>query len=399
MVRLPPRLRPLFPYLKPAYTTATRLVAPASGWLSRRRGGALPTGVVATLEQAATSSGGRCVVARPSEPLSRGTHLGWPKDLPPLEPARDDLVGRVAVAELPNARVLGRHKAVITGAGDLVQEVSAYFGTTRWREHPLFLNPFPGRPVDVDGRLGVLASRGDGNYYHFLIDVLPRLGVLEQAAGIAPPDRWYVPARTRFQRELLDLVGISAELRIDADEVAHVRARCLVVPGLPATTEKNPPWVVEFLRARLLPATAGSGGRRHIYVTRGTSANNRAIVNEADLVALLTARGFTVVDPGAMSVTDQIETFARASLIVSGHGAALANLVFASPGSAVIEIFPPGAVLPDYWRLASGVPGLTYRYLSAWPDSPVRHGRASAIVTDIVVDLGALSSLLDALGD
>ncbi|MDT4945089.1 MAG: hypothetical protein QOH14_1822, partial [Pseudonocardiales bacterium] len=59
MVRLPPRVRPYFPYLKRAYTTATRLAAPATQRLSRLRGGYLPTGVVATLEGAALSTGGR----------------------------------------------------------------------------------------------------------------------------------------------------------------------------------------------------------------------------------------------------------------------------------------------------------------------------------------------------
>jgi capsular polysaccharide biosynthesis protein len=96
-----------------------------------------------------------------------------------------------------------------------------------------------------------------------------------------------------------------------------------------------------------------------------------------------------------MSVAEQIRTFAGASVIVSPHGAALANLVFASPGCTVIELFPPGCVLPDYWRLASSVPGVTYRYLSAWPDSSTAQNRPMAIVSDIAVDLTALGTMLD----
>jgi hypothetical protein len=397
MVRLPPPLRPLFPYLKPAYVRATRLAAPVALLLSRLRGRQLPTGVAATMEDAAASSGGRCVVARAEEFVSRPPHFGRPADLAPLEPAGDETVPRVAVAELPNGRVLGPHRAVITGRGDLVQELSVYFGTSRPREHPLFLNPFPGPPAEVPGRLGVLASRGDSNYYHFLCDVLPRIGVLAQAPEVAPPERWYVPAGTRFQRELLDLIGIPAAARVDATAIPHVRAQCLVVPGLPATTERNPPWVVQFLRERLLADIEVDGPRQSIYVTRGAAANNRAIVNEAAVVELLTGRGFRVVDPGALAVRDQIGTFARASVIVSAHGAALANLAFASPGAAVVEIFPAGGVLPDFWKLATGVPGLTYRYLSAWPSSKRRRDRATTIVTDIEVDLAALTALLDEL--
>ena len=81
-------------------------------------------------------------------------------------------------------------------------------------------------------------------------------------------------------------------------------------------------------------------------------------------------------------------------MIVSAHGAALANLVFAAGGTSVIEIFPAGCVLPDYWRMAAGIPGMQYRFLSDWPTSE-RLNRQTAIVTDIVVDIAALESLLD----
>jgi capsular polysaccharide biosynthesis protein len=397
VVRLPPRLRPLFPYLKPAYVRGTRMVAPGMQWVSRVRDGFLPTGAVQTLEDAAVTSGGRCTVARPAEILDRPGIEGLPPGLPLTDPTDGEHVDRLAVAELPGGRVLGPHRAVITGRGDLVHEVSRYFGTTRPREHPLFLNPLVPAPLEVDGRLGVLASRGDGNYYHFLFDVLSRIGALEQCRDVAPPDRWYVPATTRFQRELLAMMGVDDAHVIDADRHPHVRAQCLVVPGPPAMNEKNPPWVVEFLRRRLLPQVEVGAANRRIYVTRGAALNNRAVLDEQAVIDFLATRGFEAVDPGAMPVAEQIRTFAEASLIVAPHGAALANLLFASSGAGLIEMFPAGCLLPDFWRMACGVPGLRYRYLSA-PGGPARPTRASAIVTDIAVDLAALGRLVDELG-
>jgi capsular polysaccharide biosynthesis protein len=380
-----------------------RAVAPATIRMSRLAGGMVPAGIAQTLEEAAATSGGRCVTAREPETISRPDFVGWPKDLPPLEAATDTDIPRVAVAELPNGRVLGRSRAVITGRGDLVWELSHYFGTTHPRQNPVFSNPFPGQPVDVPGRIGLLASRGDVNYYHFLMDVLPRLGVLEQAPGIAPPERWYVPARTRFQRELLDLVGITEDKRIDSDEYPHVRAECLVVPGLPSVVgEKNPPWVVEYLRRRLMGGIVPSAERRPVYVTRTAGTNNRAVVNEPALIELLQGRGFDVFDPSELSVAGQMQAFADASVIVSPHGAALANLVFATPGATVVELFPPGSVLPDYWRLADSA-GLEYRYLSTWPTQLPRDRRSTirnrgrTIVSDVEVDLDQLGAMLDAV--
>jgi hypothetical protein len=396
VVRLPGPLRPYFPYLKPAYTVATGLVAPANQQISRLRGGYLPTGSVDTMEDAAATSGGRCCTARASEVVTRPIPQGLPPNDPTFLDNRREVVPRVAVAELPGGRVLGPHAAVITGRGDLVWELSSYFGTTRPRQHPLFLHPFPPAPLQVGGRLGVLATRGDVNYYHFMMDVLPRFGVLEQCPEVASPDRWYVPARTRFQRELLDLFDIPAERRIDSTQVTHVQAECLVVPMPPALTVINPPWAVAYLRRRLLSAPSSRIPGRFIYLTRGSGANNRRVTNEDQVVDILSARGFTAIDPGQMPVVEQIRAFAEASVIVAPHGASLANLVFASPGSTLVELFPAGALVPDFWKMASGVPGLEYRYLTGpGRPGPAQRTRSQLIVSDIEVDLAVLSSVLD----
>lgn len=378
--------------LKPVYVRATGLVAPVTMRLSRWYGGYLPSGTALTMEQAVSSSG-RCIVVREREIVIRPPFEGFPGDLTPLEPATDTPAPRVAVAELPDGRVLGPHRAVITSSGDLLEEVGAYFGTNRLHQHPLFMNPFPGKPHHCSGRLGVLATRGDRNYYHFLIEALPRIWVLEQRPEIAPPDLWYVPATTRFQQELLDLMGITAAGRIDSDIYPHVQADCLVVPGLASLAGENPPSVVDFLRARLLGRASQGGGRR-VYVARSAGANNRRVVNEDEMLALLRGRGFEVVDPGRMSVREQIACFASASVVVSPHGAALANLVFSPPGALVVELFPAGCVLPDYWRLASSG-GLKYRYLASGRPPKRSLRRNVALISDIEVDVPALATLLD----
>jgi capsular polysaccharide biosynthesis protein len=294
--------------------------------------------------------------------------------------------------------VLGPHGAVITGRGELVQDLSFYFGTTRPREHPLFLHPFPPPAVNVTGRLGVLATRGDSNYYHFLMDVLPRLAILAAQDEIEPPERWYVPVSEGFQRELLDRVGITEERRIDSTTVRHVRAETLVVPAPPSMLVVNPPWVVEYLRATLLPTPIERVEGRSIYVTRGTATNNRAVRNEGHVMDVLRGRGFLANDPGAMSVADQIRAFAEASVIVAPHGAALANLAFASPGATVVELFPAADIVPDYWKLACGVNGLVYRYLLG-SGSALTANRSRMLVSDIEVNVAALDRILDDVRD
>jgi capsular polysaccharide biosynthesis protein len=386
----------MWPYLKPAYSQATRMVAPVTVRASQLRGGYLPTGVVATLEDAAATTGGTCTTVRPPETLVRQMPKGMPHRDADYAPWLSEHVDRLAVAELPGGRVLSPHSAVITGNDDLLVEVSLYFGTTRAREHPIFLHPFPGMPQEVGGRLGLLAHRGDANYYHFLIDVLPRIGVLEES-GVAAPELWYVPMEMSFQRELLELMGIDASRCIDSTKTRHVVAETLIVPSPPAMTLVNPPWVVEFLRRRLLPPGVERVPGRGIYIRRGGGPNNRRVENEAELEAYLSDRGFTVLQMEGLPVTEQIRQFAEASLIVAAHGAALMNLAFASPGSAVVEIFPAGSTNQCYWKLAEGVPGLEYRYVLGRGAESSR-SLSEMLVADIDVDLQTVGQTLDELG-
>jgi hypothetical protein len=395
MVRLGESLRPLFPYLKPVYTVGTEVVAPLSVLASKIGGGGyLPTGSVSTLEEAASSSGGRSFPVRAAEEVNRAPAIGRPAGHSTFVAEARERIERVALAELPGGRVLSPYSAVITGQGDLVSEVSQYFGTWRPRQHPLYLSPFQPDPVEVPGRLGVLAFQHGGlNYYHFVFDVLPRIAIAEQCAEIEAPDRWYVPASTQDRVGLLDALGITAEKRIDSMEVTHVRAECLVVPGL-AGYEQHPAWVTQFLRERLLPPKYERVPGRCLYVTRGASKNNRAVLNEAEVTAALEAHGFTAINPSSLTIDEEIQTFAEADIVVSAHGGALTNILFMNPGSLVIELFPASHVNPCYWKLADTVPGVDYRYLCGI--GPQREpDRTKMLVSDITVDIPALLAMVD----
>jgi capsular polysaccharide biosynthesis protein len=235
------------------------------------------------------------------------------------------------------------------------------------------------------------------SYYHFLLDVLPRLGVLDQATAVGAPDRWYVPASLGFQRELLEMIGMPPEAIIDSAQVGHVQAETLVVPGLPDAHLKTPPWAVAYLREHLLPASAQRVASRRIYVTRGTRRNTRIVTNETEVTKMLSDRGFTVVEPGRLSVAQQIRTFAEAELIVAPHGGALTNLTFASAGAAVIELFAPDYVQGCYWKLAECIPGLRYRYLVG--EGRGSHGgdRMWGVGSDMIVDPASLAQVLEDL--
>ena len=100
----------------------------------------------------------------------------------------------------------------------------------------------------VPGSVGVLTTRGSENYYHFLTDVLPRLHLLRRA-GVAP-DAFLVDRWTRFQRDLLDHLGLTDD-RCSGREVSALRADELVVPSVPDDQLRTPPWIVPWCAAFL----------------------------------------------------------------------------------------------------------------------------------------------------
>jgi hypothetical protein len=395
-VRLPAPLRPLWPLAKLAYTRGTLAVAPVTGQLSRLRDGYLPRRSVALVDESIARHGGRMWIARAEERPQREVPSGVPPRHSTFVTESKEVIPRVAVAELPGGRVLGPHHAVIDGAGTMINEYSRYFGTRTWREHPIFWHPFPEPPLEVDGRLGVLACRGDVSYYHFLLDVLPRLEILD-TAGIPAPDRWYVPLQHGYQRELLEAAGLPlGEGMVDAHRHQHVRAEGLLVPGLPDADLKTPAWAVAFIRERLRDASLDRIPGRRIYVTRGRERHNRTVRNEHEILALLSKRRFEVIDPGQLPVAEQIRAFAEAEWIVAPHGAALANLAFASAGASVVELFAPDYVQGCYWKLADCVAGVGYRYLVG-AGRATRSRQMRGVMSDITIDPDVLARTLDAL--
>jgi capsular polysaccharide biosynthesis protein len=396
-VRTPPSLVPLWPWFKVAYTRATRAVAPFTSRLSRLRGGYLPRGSVATVDESIADAGGRTWVARAEERISRSAPDGEPPRHPRFAKDLEQVVPRVAVAELPEGRVLGQHRVVIDRRDRMIEEFGLYWGTSRGSEHQALWHPFPDPPLEVDGTLGVLAGRGDLNYFHFLLDIFPRLAILEMT-GAPTPDRWYVPLGHRFQADALELAGfLPRDGLIDADREPHVRAESLLVPGLPDQHKRMPPWSVAYIRERLRPADAEVVPGKRIYISRGREQNNRIVRNEDEVMEVLGERGFTLVDPAAHPMAEEIRLFAEAECIVSPHGAALTNLLYASPGAAVIELLAPRYVEVSYWKLADAIPGLTYRYLLGTGRVP-RPGREQrGVMDDITVDISALVRVLDSL--
>jgi capsular polysaccharide biosynthesis protein len=297
------------------------------------------------------------------------------------------------VAHIRNGRVVDHYGAAVTEDDTLLFDLSPYYGAFRGSQHPMFLRLRLPEVHDIAGSISVLTTRGVDNYYHFLTDVLPRLDLLERA-GVTSTT-YVVNRTTRFQREMLDHLGITEDRCIQSAEFPHIRADELVVASVPDGHLRTPPWITPWLRNKFLPDDLAPPHRR-LYLGRGNKKNTRRVENEEELLRVLEPLGFVAIDPGQMSVADQVRHFAEAECVVGAHGAALVNMAFCPPGAGIIEIFPPDYVNVCYWALASTVEGLRYRYLVG-DGNPTRVRSNRGVASDVRADPNQVLRLVNEL--
>ena len=204
----------------------------------------------------------------------------------------------------------------------------------------------------LNGRVAILSGLSGHVYYHWMIDVLPRIGVLARSGIVWEHIDWFVvnSVTKPFQNETLTTLGIPCEKIIESDRMPHIKASMLVVPSFPGHLDWVPQGTIDFLRQSFMTPSASDGYRR-IYVSRA-GAKYRQVVNESEIITLLEQYGFVSLSLETLSVAEQAAIFAEADVIVSPHGAALTNLVFCQPGTKVLELFAPNYLRTDYWMIS-----------------------------------------------
>lgn len=186
----------------------------------------------------------------------------------------------------------------------------------------------------IRGRVAVLNARYSHNYFHWLIEILPRASTMRRAGVTA--DYYLVDCFSEFQQSALAALGIERHQLIQPHFKLHIEADELIVPSLP-----SPQCLRDFGPTML----AGFGScvpvapRRRVYISR-RKTGTRTLANEPELERLLHARGFETHFMEEYSLAKQARLIHEAELVVGIHGAGLANLLFARPGTRVIEIVP-----------------------------------------------------------
>jgi hypothetical protein len=181
-----------------------------------------------------------------------------------------------------------------------------------------------------------------------------------------------LPARlTGPQLEIVGLVGRSdTSMFLHGSRAAIRVAELYVTSALSGDVARPHPSLGAFFASLGSALGAKTSPRRRIYVARRDSAN-RVLINEDAVIALLSSRGFEIVELVGMTLADQARLFAGSSHIVAPHGAGLTNLVFCAPGVSVCELHMDKYLNWCFRRLC-GLRGLNYGCVVGTADGDLR---------------------------
>lgn len=229
-------------------------------------------------------------------------------------------------------------------------------------------------------------------YFSWITTCLPRLlYVIENypEAVLIYPEEWddidYV------KQSLYYFKGISIR-KIPKDHHVFV-SKYLLVPCRSWTSHFNKIDLIKvrnFFNSKVFTKSLNFGDR--IYISRKKS-KRRKIVNEDKLVDLLKFFHFDIICMEDFSFDEQIQIMKNTSILVSSHGAGLANVNFLNEKSKIIELTP---IIDDFkkfrypfWRMSTL---LDLQYYCIF--CGIANTTKDQYESDIIVDLKKIESLL-----
>ncbi|EKX34960.1 hypothetical protein GUITHDRAFT_118891 [Guillardia theta CCMP2712] len=229
------------------------------------------------------------------------------------------------------------------------------------------------------GTLLVLSQIWGENFYHWMVECLPRVSFLPSHLLLSPDLVIAVPALNPFVVATLRLLGVEKEKLLPFAHQHVYHARAVLLPSSGVCGIGPPPRILrrtsralrkglDAIEAAREAGEAAGAGRACVLVQR--SANNGRNILNHDEVLLALKRTFKdvcdwrVMKPlwggdKELGMLAAASLFRHASLIVAPHGGSLANLMFASPHACLVEILPAFRPNLCYERLSRAL-GLRY---------------------------------------
>ncbi len=216
------------------------------------------------------------------------------------------------------------------------------------REDHVFARCWVNPPEELPGTWTSIASVwADGsNYYHWLFDGLTRLLVRE---ALPESTRILVPSHLKpYAVETLEMLGLGGLATPLSSRPLRPERFYFCSPT--AMTGAWNPAGCDWLRRAFAPFRSPSPSGAPVFFTRRGVTRVPARIEAIE--SAFSQRGFQIVDCAGHSVKEQIKMASEASAVAGIHGAAMTNLVWAHPGTPVLELFPPSYLNGCYEQIA-----------------------------------------------
>ena len=266
----------------------------------------------------------------------------WGKHKPDLRGRLKRAIPPTGVLEIPGGQVLGIQGYTFGKDDYFLPDLSYHRDRLEYSHLPKTKDRYTIQ--QLPGRVLSLMSNASNNYYHCMLDCLPRLHLFAKAGfSVDDVDFIHLPKPSSDNGwSILNQLGLDESKYIWAEPDKGIEAEMLYGTTHPGLHLVYPRWVFDFWRNSLRYDI--SEPRRRIYISR--PKGRRSIANQAELDPILERFGFETV--AMETVENQPQLFHDAEAIATAHGAALVNLIFCQPGTKVLELMTLDQLAPHY---------------------------------------------------
>ncbi len=221
-----------------------------------------------------------------------------------------------------------------------------FISNSKTKDNIVFKKGTPRKLKKIKGTVLSLLTGGAGNanYWHWLFDVLPRVGLFSKVYNLNEIDYFLVPDLVKkFQYETLNSLKIPTNKILSSKQYRHIKTEELIVTDHPVVTTGNatkdilniPTWITKWLKEKFI--IEDNKIKNKIYIDR-TEDKLRSINNENEIKKYLSKKNFIIIKPHEINFLDQVNYFYSAECIVGLHGAAFANIAFCRPKTKIVEL-------------------------------------------------------------
>ncbi len=228
---------------------------------------------------------------------------------------------------------------IVMHKGKIIPESVSYAWKGRASRKTFYKRLFLGKTKYVKNRSIVIHNSYYKNYYHWMLEALPRLFSMRRQINnttLLIPDNL-----SSFHHQTLVYFDIKEIFQYPKTKLILAKELLLPTPVCPDYGQHNPKLLIEmgaWLKEKT-PATEKSGNKspKRIFIIR-ESDKVRKLANQDDVITLLVEYNFTPISLEKLTITEQINLFRNANCIAGVQGAGLSNMIYMPKDSLIINL-------------------------------------------------------------